>query len=191
MLRRLTQPLSILLLALCIAPCFAINFIPDDYDNEFEDAAIFLPASIDGPRLLKAQCYQESRLNPLAISPVGAQGLCQFMPNTWADMQRHHPELLNPYSPEQSILASALYMAKLNNGWWSERPAIDRWMLSLASYNAGAGNLHKAQKLCGNPNLYADIVQCLPKVTHHHSRETIGYVKNIIGKWWPLLLLDS
>jgi len=33
-------------------------------------------------RLLKAQLTQESDLNPRAVSPAGAQGIAQFMPNT-------------------------------------------------------------------------------------------------------------
>src|SRR5690554_3754238 len=36
----------------------------------------------------KAQLYQESLLNPAAVSPAGALGLAQFMPATWNDMIR-------------------------------------------------------------------------------------------------------
>lgn len=63
-------------------------------------------------------------------------------------------------------------------------------MIAAASYNAGAGHLIKAQKLCGGGNLYRVIIPCLPQVTGHHSMETIGYVENIIGRWWPMMLFD-
>ena len=34
----------------------------------------------------KAQCIAESGLREDAMSPVGAQGLCQVMPNTWREV---------------------------------------------------------------------------------------------------------
>jgi soluble lytic murein transglycosylase-like protein len=162
---------------------------PGDYDDEFRDAAMFLPVGTDW-RLLKAQCYQESRLDPLAVSPVGAMGLCQFMPGTWSDMQRNHPELTSAWIPEQSIRAAAYYMGQLNRFWSAPRPAMDRYMLALASYNAGAGHLVKAQRLAGGVNYYAPIVEELPRVTGRHSEETINYVENIVGRWWPAMLFD-
>lgn len=165
------------------------SIISKKYDGAFKDASVLLPANTDW-RLLKAQCYQESRLNPLAVSPVGAYGLCQFMPGTAKDMKKRHPELTNFWLPEISIIAAARYMKQLNNYWSSERSQVDRYMLSLASYNAGAGHLTKAQKLCGMPVEYPRIVECLPEVTGHHSKETINYVENIYGKWYMLLLFE-
>lgn len=63
-------------------------------------------------------------------------------------------------------------------------------MISAASYNAGAGHLIKAQRLCGGGNLYRQIIPCLPQVTGKHSAETIDYVDKIIGRWWPAMLLS-
>ena len=181
--------LLIILVGLWPSVCASASLFPDAYDDEFKDAALFLPVGTDW-RLLKAQCYQESRLNPLAESPVGAMGLCQFMPGTWRDAERSGLDVNNAWNPEQSILAAAWYMGKMNKFWSAPRSQMDRWMLAMASYNAGAGHLAKAQRLCGGPNAYGDIIECLPDVTGHHSVETIGYVKNIIGRWWPQMLLD-
>lgn len=72
------------------------------------------------------------------------------------------------------------------NTWSSPRPNIDRLELAQASYNAGAGNIIKAQKECGGKVLYEDIIECLPQVTGHHSKETITYIK-MIRKWRMLL----
>lgn len=131
-------------------------------------------------RLWKAQLYQESRLDPSAVSPVGAAGLAQFMPATWADVCRRLGfNGASPHETRYAILAGAYYMRTLHDGWSSRRPVKDRWQLAQASYNAGMGSILKAQRLCGNPSLYPDIIRCLPSVTGHYSRETITYVERI------------
>lgn len=138
----------------------------------------------------KAQLFQESRLDPDAISPVGAAGLAQFMPGTWKMMVAEMRLGLNasPHS-ETAIEAGAYYMAKLRRQWSAPRPQTDRHKLAAASYNAGLGHLLTAQRLCGNRNLYIDIIRCLPRVTGRHSEETITYVQRI-WKWWRLMEID-
>ena len=182
----------VLLLSVLLLLALSVNagsFISSKYDKYFKDAAIFLPIGTDW-RLLKAQCYQESRLNPLATSPVGAYGVCQFMPNTAKELKSKYPELQNFWLPETSIMASAIYMNQQYRFWSSPRPTVDRYMLALASYNAGAGNIHKSQKKCNMESLYAPIIACLPLVTGDYSHETIGYVKQIMGKWYVALIFQ-
>ena len=115
-------------------------------------------------------------------------GLCQFLPGTWSDVQKKYPSLDNPYDARQSITAAAVYMGQLNRGWSSPRPTIDRYKLALASYNAGFGNLLKAQELSGGGLLYATIVARLPEVTGRHSLETTDYVDRIIYRHWVRIL---
>ena len=167
------------------------SLFPDDWDDDFKDAtAVFLPPGYDW-RLLKATCIQESRLNPLAVSPVGAFGLCQFMPATAKEVASVLDVPVDSFwQPEVSIRAAGYYMGKGHDFWSSPRPPMDRIMLATAGYNAGNGNIHRAQKLCGNPILYRDIVKCLPRVTGRHSKETTDYVRAIVTKWWPMLLFD-
>ncbi len=165
------------------------NLISNEYDAEFKNAAKFLPVGTDW-RYLKAQCYQESRLNPLAVSPVGAMGLCQFMPATARDMQARHQELKDFWLPEVSIRAAGLYMAQMNRFWSSPRSQSDRYKLALASYNAGAGNILKAQKVSGGESGYDDIIKHLPEVTGHHSEETIDYVQKITEVWYVQIIFQ-
>jgi len=146
-------------------------------------------------RLLKAQCYQESLLDPLAVSHAGAVGLCQFMPGTWGDARRALGWFADasPYDPNLSITAAAWYMGRLRGIWTSKRPDEDRHKLALACYNAGCGHILKAQKIClrtGPARLYDEIVPpCLPSVTGQHSAETLTYVYRIMHRWYPELLL--
>jgi CRISPR/Cas system CMR-associated protein Cmr5 small subunit len=51
--------------------------------------------------------------------------------------------------------------------------------LVLASYNAGAGNILKAQKLSGEKKHWLEIKNHLIKVTGKNSKETIKYVSVI------------
>ena len=152
---------------------------------------MFLPLGTDW-RLPKAQCYQESLLNPFAVSPVGAVGLCQFMSGTWSDAVDANQSLsgLDRRNPEGSILAAGWYMGRLHKAWRAERPAMDRYMLAAASYNAGLGHIVASQRACGGVNAYSGVIACLHKITGRHALETRTYVERIVGKWWPMMLLD-
>lgn len=134
-------------------------------------------------KLWKAQLFQESRLDPAAVSPAGARGLAQFMPATWAEVAG---AIGLPGSPhdDHAIEAGAYYMAKLRRVWRAERTALQRNELAQASYNAGAGHILKAQRLCGNARLWAEVRACLPRVTgERNARETRVYVERI-AMWW-------
>lgn len=129
--------------------------------------------------LLKAQCYQESRLDPRAVSPARAMGLCQFLEGTWSDYERRLNTSGDIFDPQLNIRFAARYMADLRRQWSSPRPEWDRHSLALASYNAGLGNLLRAQTACGGVLLYEEITRCLPQITGRHSAETLDYVPKI------------
>ena len=184
---KLIQPLLFTLLAVLWVPaCWSASYFPDRYDSKIEQAAEqFLPG-VDW-KLLKAQYYQESRLNPDAVSPVGAAGVAQFMPGTWYEISKQLGyENISPHMAGPAIKAGAYYMAKLRKGWSSPRPETDRHSLALASYNAGFGNLLKAQRLAGGVPDYFRISKRLPDVTGDYSRETLTYVTRIWGYWVKL-----
>ncbi len=70
--------------------------------------------------------WQESGFNPYAVSPVGAQGIAQFMPETariWG--------LDDPFEPGQALVKSAEYLAWL-------RRKLGNLGLAAAGYNAGS-----------------------------------------------------
>ncbi|WP_247869180.1 lytic transglycosylase domain-containing protein [Ahrensia sp. 13_GOM-1096m] len=69
--------------------------------------------------------WKESRFDAKAVSPVGAQGIAQFMPGT-AKIRN----LDDPFDPEKAIPASALYLAKL-------RVQFGNLGLASAAYNSG------------------------------------------------------
>ncbi len=82
------------------------------------------------PRILSGVCFIESRYRLDAISPRGARGPMQFMPDT---ARRYG--LQNPHDPRAAIDAGARYLRDLLvrfNG---------RLDLALAAYNAGEGTV--------------------------------------------------
>lgn len=120
-------------------------------------------------------------MNPLAVSPAGARGICQFMPGTWREAQAAIRSAADIHHPVASIHAAAWYMARLRKQWNpGTRSERDHYSLALASYNAGTGNILRAQRLCGDAQHYAQIMVCLPRVTGpHNAAETQGYAPRI------------
>ena len=156
--------------------------IASTYDSDIERAAAqFLPQW--DWRWLKAQLFAESELKADAVSPVGAQGIAQFMPGTWDDAAAalHFPATATPFEACCAIRAAAWYMGLLRTKWRSmPRSEDDRRRLAQASYNAGLGNLIKAQKRARGALDYPHIIARLSEVTGHaNAHETTTYVERI------------
>jgi hypothetical protein len=64
-----------------------------------------------------------------AVSPKGAMGLMQIMPETWAILRLRCALGANPFDPHDNILAGAAYIRELHDRYGS--PGF------LAAYNAG------------------------------------------------------
>lgn len=71
----------------------------------------------------------ESGGDPRAVSPKGAMGLMQIIPETWAELRTRYGLGADPYDPRDNILAGAAYL----------REMLDRYGYPglFAAYNAG------------------------------------------------------
>jgi hypothetical protein len=99
-----------------------------DYSDIIEQAG--RQFNVD-PKLLALVVKRESGGNPGAVSPKGAVGLAQIMPDTAREMG-----VTNPKDPAQNIMAGAKYLAQ----------QLDKYKdvpLALAAYNAGPGAVDK------------------------------------------------
>jgi soluble lytic murein transglycosylase-like protein len=100
--------------------------------------------------LIKSVIKQESNFNPQAVSPKGAKGLMQLMPET--------AKLLGVqdiFNPEENIEAGVKYLRMLLNKFDGDL------IKALAAYNAGPDIVEKSN---GIPNF----------------NETKNYVKNVL-----------
>ena len=77
------------------------------------------------PAFLARLIWQESRFDRNALSPVGAQGIAQFMPYTAKERG-----LADPFDPRQAIPASAQFLRALYNRFGNIG-------LAAAAYNGG------------------------------------------------------
>lgn len=97
------------------------------------------------PAVIAAQIEAESGWNPNAKSPVGAEGLSQFMPGTWPSWSKDDDGngRISPYDPGDAIMAQGRYdcaLAKQVQGYKDRGQATGETLdLALAAYNAGPG----------------------------------------------------
>lgn len=97
------------------------------------------------PAVIAAQIEAESGWNPNAKSPVGAEGLSQFMPETWKSWGRDDDGngSASPYDPGDAIMAQGrydCYLAERVERYKKAGKASGETLdLALAAYNAGPG----------------------------------------------------
>jgi soluble lytic murein transglycosylase-like protein len=132
-------------------------------------------------RRIKAQLIAESGLDPNAVSGADAQGIAQFLPDTFKQVRETlgYPADATPFMADVAIDCCCAYMAGLYGQWRAHRTERDRWCLALASYNAGLGNLLKAQAASGGLTDFTGIMSYLPGVTGDKAIETRDYINRI------------
>ena len=122
-------------------------------DESYYDRHIWRASVIYGLdfALLKAIIKAESNFNPYAVSPKGAEGLMQLMPETSQLLN-----VKNPFDPEENILAGTRYLKMLMKQF------NNNIIFALAAYNAGPDVVSQYRGIPPYP-------------------ETITYVKRVLG----------
>jgi membrane-bound lytic murein transglycosylase D len=125
------------------------------------------------PAELKYMAVIESALNPTAVSRVGATGMWQFLYSTG----RIYGLTINSVvderrDPVKATHAAARYLKDMYNIYHD-------WILVIAAYNCGPGNVDKAIRRSGNRRDYWEIYYRLP-------RETRGYIPQFIAATYVL-----
>ncbi len=129
------------------------------YDNIVQQAA--KTYNVD-QNLVHAVIRQESNYDPNAVSTANAQGLMQLIPAT-----AERFGVTDPFDPRQNIYGGTEYLAWLTKEFNGDMDKI------LAGYNAGEGNVHKAN---GIPD-FPETVNYVKRVKHyyHNNRQETGY----------------
>ncbi|NQU37024.1 MAG: lytic transglycosylase domain-containing protein [Actinobacteria bacterium] len=127
----------------CQPPDFAIS-VPDAYKSYFEVAAKRCPGVLT-PEGLAAQASTESGFDPGAVSPAGAQGLMQIIPDVWSvyGTDADGDGRADPFTAADSVATSARFNCYLSRELESMRS--DQTELRLAAYNAGLGAVQRYQ----------------------------------------------
>lgn len=129
------------------------------YEKAFHDAGI--------PEEIKFLSIVESKLDPNAVSRVGATGPWQFMFTTGKlyglDIDSYVDERRDPI---QATYAAAAYLKDAYQEFGD-------WLLAIASYNCGKSNVERAVEKAGTTDFWS-IRQYLPS-------ETRGYVPAFIA----------
>ncbi|MGW2444489.1 C40 family peptidase [Streptomyces sp. NPDC001675] len=115
--------------------------VPTQYRSLIQAAGNTCPEV--SPNLLAALLTQESGFNPKARSPVGAQGIAQFMPSTWEThgVDGNGDGKKDVWDPEDAIPAAATYLCGIAKDV-QDVPG-DKQSNTLAAYNAGSGAVRK------------------------------------------------
>lgn len=120
------------------------------------------------PQEFKYLAVVESALNPQAKSWAGACGLWQFIHSTGEAYGLNINGMVDDrHDPEKATLAACQYFK-------NSYALYGDWLLVIASYNCGPGNVNKAIRRSGGKRDFWKIMPYLP-------RETRGYVPAFIA----------
>ena len=140
-------------------------------------------------RLIAAQVYQESHLNPWAKSRAGARGLMQIMPATGRSLG-----ITDLFDPVQNINGGVQYLKNLYE-YFETAKGKDRLLIALAAYNTGQGHIYDARKLAKkkglDPNKWESLSKTLPLLRYRkyyknakygfcRGTEPVRYIKQIM-----------
>jgi membrane-bound lytic murein transglycosylase F len=177
----------LLLAALLLArPAAAQRVIDnqDRYDDVFRKySKRFFGVGFDW-HYFKAQGLAESGLDPAARSPVGARGVMQLMPGTYAVIKKARSEQFGSIEdPEWNIAAGILYNRDLWHIWGDNPDQTERLRFMFGSYNAGPGTIKRATRMAKTRQLddrtWKSVETVAPSVQRWRYKETLPYVRRI------------
>jgi membrane-bound lytic murein transglycosylase MltF len=141
--------------------------------------------------MLLAQAYQESQLDQSTLSPAGAIGLMQLLPDTGREMA-----VGNIRQAKANVHAGAKYMRLMIDKYLKDATFDEqnRTLFAFACYNAGPGRVaglrREAKKEGLDENVWFDNVERV--AAHRIGQETVRYVRNIYKYYIGYkLLLES
>ena len=138
-----------------------------------------------------SQVHAESRWRPDAVSPVGAQGIAQFMPTTADWIAQAYPALAErqPFNPGWGLRALVTYDRHLWDRIKAATPC-ERMAMTLSAYNGGLGWVWRDQKLADSKG--ADSARWFDQVEQFNAgrhaaafRENRGYPRVILLTFEP------
>ncbi len=125
------------------------------------------------PQELKAVAVIESALKPTAVSRAGAKGMWQFMYTAARQYKLNITSYVDErLDPLKAADAAARYLK-------DSYSVFGDWLLAIASYNCGSGNVNKAIRKAGGSRDFWEIYPYLP-------RETRGYVPAFVAALYTL-----
>jgi membrane-bound lytic murein transglycosylase MltF len=130
--------------------------------------------------MIAAQAYQESNLRQDLVSPAGAVGIMQVIPEYAA---AHPVNVPNVHQAEQNIRAGTKMLSLITTTYFND-PGITRMnktLFTFAAYNAGPNRIvrlrREAQEEGLDPNKWFGNVELV--VAKDIGQETVQYVSNI------------
>ena len=178
----LLTSLMLLLLGATASTAFGA-VVTDRYDATFRKySQRFFGPGYDW-RIFKAQAMAESNIDMNARSWVGARGIMQLMPSTFAEIRSKNSEIGAINNPEWNIAAGIYYDRQLHRQWIDQQGQGHAESFMLGSYNAGRGTLLRAQGVARlkvlDPAIWMSIRTVAPEVPRWRHEETLAYVERI------------
>ncbi|MGW2725097.1 NlpC/P60 family protein [Streptomyces sp. NPDC001492] len=140
-------------------------------------------AGVSAP-LIAAQISAESNWNPKAVSPVGAQGLSQFMPGTWASwgVDADSDGQADPFTPADAIMTQARYDCWLMDKVTSYQVQGDSTRLMLAAYNAGPDAIRQYRGIPPYPETQQYVARIMERLALYSKNDGTADMSGAFGQ---------
>lgn len=146
-------------------------------------------------RVFKAQAMAESGLDSTATSAVGARGIMQIMPSTFAILSARWGGVQSPEDAQTNIAAGIEHDAYLWHLFDRIEPHPEHYRFMVGAYNAGEGTIQRAQRVAhaahADERSWLGVASVAEQVPHWRYRETLGYVNRIATYYRRLQTLDA